>query len=215
MIQREIEYFAKKIWNYHDLRHKLQKSDCILVFGSSDDRVAGYAAELFLEGWAPVIIFTGGLGDRAKMLWSEAEADHFAKIAIQLGVPKDKIIIENQSLNSGDNIIFTKKILAAKKMNFKKFILVQKTYGARRTYATFMKRWPGKTALVTSPSLSFEEYIDYAGSRENLINTIVGHLQRIWLYAEKGFQIPQTIPNDVKVAYEKLVAAGYNKELVR
>ena len=35
------------------------------------------------------------------------------------------------------------------------------------------------------------------------------------LYADLGFQIPQDIPGDVSEAYQALVAAGYDKRLVR
>ena len=44
---------------------------------------------------------------------------------------------------------------------------------------------------------------------------MVGDLQRIRVYAEKGYQIPQDIPEDVWRAYEELVRAGYDKYLVR
>ena len=43
---------------------------------------------------------------------------------------------------------------------------------------------------------------------------MVGDLQRIRVYAERGFQIPQEIPANVWSAYEKLVALGYTAHLV-
>jgi hypothetical protein len=43
---------------------------------------------------------------------------------------------------------------------------------------------------------------------------MVGDLQRIKLYPERGFQIYQDIPDDVWQAYEKLVGMGYTKHLV-
>jgi len=51
---------AKIIWDYHHIGHKLEKADCILVLGSSDIRIAEYGAKLFFDGWAPLIIFSGG-----------------------------------------------------------------------------------------------------------------------------------------------------------
>ena len=44
---------------------------------------------------------------------------------------------------------------------------------------------------------------------------MAGDLQRIKLYAQKGFQIPQEIPINVWDAYEKLVETGYTKHLVK
>ena len=42
---------------------------------------------------------------------------------------------------------------------------------------------------------------------------MVGDLQRIKIYPEKGFQIEQHIPEDVWKAFEFLVAAGYNEAI--
>jgi hypothetical protein len=48
-----------------------------------------------------------------------------------------------------------------------------------------------------------------------VISIMVGDLQRVKLYPLRGFQIPQEIPGDVWEAYEALVAAGYNRHLIR
>src|SRR4029077_17355368 len=112
MINTEAITLAKKLWDYHHMQHILEKSDCILVLGSHDLRVAERAAELYLEGWAPMIIFSGGLGNFTKEMWTETEADQFAAIAINTGVPKNAILIENKSTNTGENILFTQRLLA-------------------------------------------------------------------------------------------------------
>lgn len=215
MNQTEVEKLAKIIWDYHHLNQKLEKADCILVLGSHDLRIAEYGAKLFLENWAPLIIFSGGLGHLTKEIWNEPEADQFARIAINMGVPKEKIIIENKSTNTGENIKFTRELLKEKNIDPKKFIVVQKPYMERRSYATFKKVWPEKEFVVTSPPISFEDYPDKLRTKEDVIGIMAGDLQRIKLYAEKGFQIPQEIPNDVWGAYEKLVKAGYTKHLIK
>ena len=97
-----IDVLAKKIWDYHHLHHTLEKADCIFVLGSHDLRVAEYSAQLFLKGYAPWIIFSGGIahhGDLLETSWNKTEAEIFAKRAIQQGVPEDKIIIENKAKN--------------------------------------------------------------------------------------------------------------------
>ena len=40
------------------MHQPLKKADLILVLGNCDTRVAEYAAQLYLDGWAPVILFT-------------------------------------------------------------------------------------------------------------------------------------------------------------
>jgi len=213
--EETVHQLAKKIWDYHHLNQKLEKADCILVLGSHDTRVAERGAELFLKGYAPLIIFSGGFGNLTKDIWTEAEADTFAKIAIKMGVPKDRIIIENKSTNTGENIIFTKKILAEQGIDPIKFILVQKPYMERRAYATFKKIWPEKECVVTSPQISFEDYPNEKISMDNIVNIVVGDLERIKVYPERGFQIKQEIPEDVWDAYNELIAAGYTSHLIR
>lgn len=213
-----VHALAQKIWHYHLMNHELVKADVILVLCSHDTRVAERGAQLFLDAWAPWLIFSGGLGTITKDIWNEPEANQFAEIAVWLGVPKDKILIENQSSNTGENIRFTRQLLAEKEIDPQKFILVQKPYMERRSFATFRKLWPEKEVVVTSPQVSFEEYLDHYSSkhlsRDDVISIMVGDLQRIKLYADRGFQIYQEIPADVWAAYEQLIEAGYNQRLI-
>ena len=213
-----IRALAEKLWHYHQMNHQLERADTILVLCSHDKKVAERGAQLFLEGWAPLLIFSGGLGAITKHIWKEPEADQFAEIAITLGVPREKILIENQSTNTGKNILFTKRLLAQRQIDPRKFILVQKPYMERRSFATFRKLWPEKQVFVTSPRVAFDDYLDHYVngelSTDDVISIMVGDLQRIRLYAEKGFQIPQEIPADVWSAFEELVRSGYNRHLI-
>jgi uncharacterized SAM-binding protein YcdF (DUF218 family) len=215
MLSPEILELAKTIWDYHHMNHSVQKADCILVLGSHDTRVAERGADLFLEGWAPLLVLSGGLGRLTKELWTETEAELFARIAIGKGVPAEAILIENKSTNTGENILFTKELLQINGLHPQRFILVQKPYMERRTWASFEKQWPGKTLFVTSPQISFEDYPTPELPMEKVINIMIGDLQRIRLYAEKGFQVYQDIPAEVWRAYEKLVAVGFDQQLVR
>src|SRR5689334_7524786 len=89
MITAETLSLAQQLWDYHHMGHQLERSDCILALGSHDLRVADRTAELYLEGWAPLVIMSGGLGNLTQNMWTESEADRFAAIAIQKGVPAD------------------------------------------------------------------------------------------------------------------------------
>ena len=215
MLSPETVTLATQLWNYHHMNHELVKSDCILALGSHDLRVADRAAELYLQGWAPLVIMSGGLGNFTKEVWTESEADQFAAIAIQKGVPADVILVENKSTNTGENILFTQQLLKEKRLEPQHFIVVQKPYMERRSYATFKKHWPGKNLLVTSPQLSFEDYATADIPPERVINIMTGDLQRIRLYPAMGYQIYQEIPETVWDAYERLVELGYNKHLIK
>lgn len=44
-------------------------------------------------------------------MFEGSEAEHFAQIAADLGVPESKILVEPQSTNTGENIQFTQALL--------------------------------------------------------------------------------------------------------
>src|SRR5215208_3730356 len=212
--QRSTDELAKILWDYNNLNQSVQASDCILVLGSHDVRVAHRGAELFLQGYAPWILFSGNLGRLTEDLWTRPEAEIFAEEAVEMGVPADKILIENRATNTGDNIRFSRDLLASNGISVDRFILVQKPYMQRRAYATFKKVWPEKEVTVTSPQFSFEEYPNEVITRQDVIGIMVGDTQRIKVYPERGFQIPQEIPAEIWAAYEELVRRGFTSHLI-
>lgn len=218
-MDERLRKLAERLWQYHHMDHELQKSDLILVLCSHDVTVAERGAQLFLDGWAPLLAFSGGLGAITKRLWSDPEADRFARIAIEMGVPEDRILIENRSANTGENVAFTRELLRSRGLDPASFILVQKPYMERRTFATFSQVWPGKSVRVTSPQISMDDYLARYSheslSADDVISIMVGDLQRIREYPKRGFQIPQEIPDDVWQAYGDLVKAGFDRHLLR
>ncbi len=214
------EAALKTIWDYMHLDHRLKRADAIFVLGSRDTRVAEYAAQLYLDGWAPILLFSGSGSihnhkpGREKFLGS-TEAEVFADVALQMGVPREVILIENQSQNTGQNYEFSIKLLNEHGIKPKTVIAVQKPYMERRTYATGKVWWPQIELISTSSPISMEDYQNDATNKdEHWVNAMVGDLQRIKEYPTKGFQIEQAIPKDVWEAYEYLVSLGYNKRLI-
>ena len=169
-----------------------------------------------LQGYAPLIIFSGGLGRLTEGLWAEPEADTFAKIAKEMGVPEHQILTENRSTNTGENISLSYQLLQKHGVAVERLILVQKPYMERRTLATFEKQWPGEPVefRVTSPQISFDDYPNEEISLEHVIHIMIGDLQRIRLYPKLGFQTYQEIPAEVWEAYEQLVEKGFTSHLM-
>ena len=198
-----------------NLNQPLQKADCLLVLGSHDLRVAEYAARLYLDGWAPLMVCSGGLGNQTRSLWDEPEARKFARIAHQMGVPAEKILIEEESTNSAENIIFSRRTLQSKSIDPSSVLLVHKPYMERRALATFQKIWPDKQARVTSPPVTMEEYPNDVISMEEMINIMVGDFQRILIYPQKGFQIEQPVTGELLKSYEALIQHGFSKHLIK
>jgi len=173
---------------------------------------------LYKQGYADTVIFSGGLGKGTEGVWNTSEAEKFAEIAAKRGVPEKKIYVENKSANTGENIRFTKELIERKALCVDSFLIVHKPFMTRRSYAACMAVMPYKKCIVTSPNISFEAYFAEYGSeeapQEELIHTIVGDLQRIKVYARRGWQIAQHIPDEVWQAYEALLTLGYDKYMI-
>ena len=205
---------ARLIWDYHHVHHTLAPADAIIVLGSHDTRVAERGAEAFLAGWAPLIVFSGNLGALTTEIWTRPEAEIFAEVAEKKGVPRERMLLEPRATHTGENVSFSRELLAARGIHPRRVIAVQKPYMERRTLATFGQRWPEVDVIVTSPQISFDDYPRPDISRDDVINIMLGDLQRLTVYGEKGWSARQEIPAEVQAAYARLVQAGYTRRLL-
>ena len=207
------------IWDYLGMHQRPQKADCIVGFGNFNDNIARRAAELYHAGYAPKVLFTGGLGRNTDGLFREPEAVRFAKVAIECGVPEADVILEDKSTNTKENIEFTREKLKSLGMPCNKLLGVHQPFMERRISAAFGVYWPETELIVTSPQVPIEEYLRDAekqGITHNAaISVIVGDFQRMDLYAKLGYQIPQEIPEEAWKAFHALVVQGYDKQLVK
>ena len=219
MNSSKVDSYAQTLWDYLQLHHPLKKADIIIGFGSHDKRTAEWAAKLYVDGYAPLIIFSGneGVGKAVSGFGGQPEAEVYRDIAISLGVPQQAILVENRSKNSSENVLFAAQLIKERNLAAAKVIVVHKPYMERRAYATIKAQWPQPQPHVTMTSMpiSYKEYVaDPNYSREFTINTMVGDMQRIKEYPKLGYQIVQPISDEVWQAFEELVAAGYTQHLL-
>jgi uncharacterized SAM-binding protein YcdF (DUF218 family) len=209
-----IDSDARLIWDYHHVGHALAPADVIIVLGSHDTRVAERGADVFLAGWAPLIVFSGYLGALTSDIWTRPEAEIFAEVAEAKGVPRDRMILEPRATNTAENVIFSRGLLAERGLHPRRVIAVQKPYMERRTLATFQQNWPDVDVRVTSPQLDYDAYPSEAIRRDDIIHIMMGDLQRLVVYGEKGWSARQDIPAEVQAAFDRLVKAGYTRRLL-
>lgn len=109
----------------------LTKTDLIVVVsgGDTDARISE-GVKLYLQKWAPKILFSGAAasGDVYNALAME-------RIAISKGVPAEDILIEENSKTTTENAEFSSKII--NENNYKSIILVTSPYHQRRAYSEF------------------------------------------------------------------------------
>ena len=207
------------IWDYLGMHQQPEKADVIVGFGNFNTDIARRAAELYHQGYAPKILFTGGLGRNTEGLLPEPEAVRFARVAMECGVPKEDILLEDKSANTKENIEFTRKLLEEQSIPHYHILGVHQPFMERRITAAMGVYWPELDFSITSPQVSIPEYLQRAkeqGISENAsISVIVGDFQRMDLYAKLGYQLPQHIPEEAWQAFHQLVAMGYDKQLAK
>jgi uncharacterized SAM-binding protein YcdF (DUF218 family) len=96
-------------------REGAQAADAIVVLGArvlpngkaslSLRERTQHAAKLYQRGLAPYLICSGGMGDNPP-----SEAQVAADLAVKLGVPRDKVLLEDQSTSTSENARFTAQL---------------------------------------------------------------------------------------------------------
>lgn len=204
---------ASLIWDFLHITDDLQKADLIFVLCSHDTRVADYAVSLYKRNIASRILFSGGLNFFTKHIFPNSEAETFAEIAMDNGIPKEHIFIEKKSTNTGENIQFSKSLIQDYNFSINSIIAIQKPSMTLRIKLALLKQWSDIEVLISSPDYNL---FDAPHSHINLfmiINEIVGDLQRIMIYPNLGFQTNMTIPGNIISAYNFLTSNGYNLHL--
>ena len=211
--------YAQVLWDYLCLHQTPEKADCIVGFGCYNEDIPRRCAQLYREGFAPYVLFTGGLGRNTAEMWTESEAERFGAIALGEGVPESALLLEPRSTNTAENISFTRQLLEERQIPVSSVLGVHKPYMERRIYAAWKNYWPRMRFSVTSYPQTMADYLEANAARGRsktaTVEMLVGDFQRIDLYAKRGYQIPQEIPQSAWDAFEALVSMGYTGQLAK
>ncbi len=173
-----------KITNYIFLDEKPEKADLALVFGTRHREAIEKTYELYRAGFIDKILISGG----KNRVTGENEAEEMSKKLIMLGVNFEDIVLENKSVNSLENVLFSKKIID-EKIGFKlikKIIAITKNYHSRRALMTIKKYFPDYIKIIPITyqvgGLTKENWSDSATGKEK----VIGEFEKIKIYLEKG-----------------------------
>lgn len=155
----------------------IEVSDVILIPGGSHPQLAEKAATLYKQGMANYILASGNANPNIPNYSSEAE--YLKSIAIDLGVPPEKILCENKASHTFENAEFSFQML--KNMNIKadKIILVCKAYHSRRTLFTYSYNFPTNTEFLVA------SVVDKHGLCRNNWHTKPDHISKVMSEVEK------------------------------
>lgn len=215
-LTNEMKSALKVIWDYTGLDMEPEKCDLILGCGCANLEIPVTCSKLWKAGYANQILFTGGLGKITKDTFSKPEAEIFCEIAIKQGVPRNHIFLETKSTNTGDNFRFSLKVIEKEKLTASRILIVHSRLSQRRTFSAAKKVLVGKELIITSPELTFEEWIQRLETMEEvrakeIISVLVGDIQRMVIFPQFGWQVKQEMPEEVIQVYQYLKQLGYTK----
>ena len=117
---------AANLGNLLIVNDELNKADAIVVFSGDNGPRTEKGVELLKEGLGDYLILSGGVVyDDVTM--AELMKNH----ALKLGVPENKILLDDKASTTHENAEFTKEII--EENNFKSVIVVTSEYHSRRS----------------------------------------------------------------------------------
>lgn len=207
----------EKIYNYLRVESPIPARADVIIAGGSGTRtdMADRAAELFHEGVASRIIFSGFSHPK----FDVNESELLARRARQLGVPEGAIICEPKATNTGLNIRLSEEALKARGVIADSVVLIHKPYMTRRFIATAEAQWskPLPEFSVTSINEGFEQYLqreESLGLAETMLRSMLKDYAVIKTHPEQGYQTPQPIDEEAENAYHRLLSQGFEEQII-
>lgn len=130
-----------------------------------------YAAKLYNDGTAPLIILSGG-----RIQWygrESSEAQSMATVMELMGIPRNVMVLESRSLNTYENAVFTKEILEQR--NIKQILLVTSAAHMPRSLAIFKKQGINAIPAPADFMISERNLIESQFSTESRILSFIPH----------------------------------------
>lgn len=175
--------------NELDRKFGIKKVDVLVLLGNSILYTINCAVEVYRNKLCDKIIINGGIGHSTSILRelvrknkkldlidveNRAEADIFFDIITKIyNVPSDKIIIENESTNCGDNALKATTLLNKLGILYESILLIQDPTMQLRTYASFSKYINKKRIKI----INYAPFIPVVNDNLKLTNV---NIEGIW-----------------------------------
>ncbi len=185
-------------------------SDAIVVCCSYDLRVCDHACNLMKKGIADTLVISGKYGNWTRHIWEKPEAEVFLERAVINGIREDQILIEAESTNFGENISNSRKLLP----QAKSVCFVSKPNSLLRVQLTAEVQWPGINIVVSCPDIVFPTEVSNIIGLWGVINEMVGDIDRIQKYPDRGFQSRHELPEKIVQNWQYLIDQGFTNHLL-
>jgi uncharacterized SAM-binding protein YcdF (DUF218 family) len=167
---------------------EIQPADIILVPGGSYPQQIEKVAELYHQGMAPYILPSGG----HNVYINEVEWIYMRSIALELGVPEEVILKEDQAKNTFDNAKYSWEVIKSMKIDVKRVIMVCKGQHSRRALLSYQAVFPQEiefmvTTVMDNRGISKENWF----LKEEKIKLVMTEVEKIGRYF--GHHIPNWV----------------------
>lgn len=215
---KEVYNNCNVLYNYLCDRDDIKKCTTVITCGSSDLSVVEETANINHECHPMCFIFSGKEGKGTRGKYEHSEAYRFAEYAESFGIFNIKMILEEKSINTLQNIRYSYRIIRKNKryIDSSFLVIVHKPYVLKRV-KLICKRW-GIDSKVSCLKANFRDYLKYVTSKgymseDDIINELVGEI----FYIKHSFLFGlarNRIPSEVMDAYLFLKKKGYNRYII-
>ncbi|MDD4495446.1 MAG: YdcF family protein [Eubacteriales bacterium] len=166
-----------------------RKVDAIFLPGGSHPDQPEYAAQLYNNGYAPLLIPSGGISVKANK-WHgvrsksdiydgnyQSDCEFFTDALIKNGVPESAIIGEDKSGHTRDNAFLSRVVADKHGLVIKSAIIVCKSFHARRCLMLYQLAFP-ETELFVCPVDCYDITKENWYKSEYGIDRVLGELAR-------------------------------------
>ena len=188
-------------------------ADAVIVLGSKYTDVPRFAGALCARHRYPMVVFSGKRGRNTAAL-ATTEAELCEQIARPLLPSGTRVLLEKEATNTGENVRFSLALLAEAGVACRRILAIQNATMTRRALATFAKEVPGLAVVCLSPDRPYDDYLASSEEARSFLDDLVGNLQRILVYPDRGLQVAQPVPDAVLSAYRLLLSRGFDRQLV-
>lgn len=144
----------KDITEFIFTEDELEKADIIFIPGCARPETMEEGARLYLMGFAPFLLPSGKYSITKGHFGGEGdyktESEYLIEIGVKNGVPREKILIEDQATYTMENAIFSRKVTDEAGLDIKKAIICCKSFHARRACMYYQMAFPETKFLIAA-----------------------------------------------------------------
>lgn len=223
----------------------IKKVDILVLLGNSITHTIKCASYAYENNLCDRILINGGIGHSTEILRQQvrkderfnyiqvdnrAEADIFFDIITKIyKVPENKIIVENQSTNCGDNALKAVKLLSELQILYNSLLLIQDPTMQLRTHASFKKYIKNEKVNIINYAPFIPEVdddlklinrdVEGIWEEKRFLELIMGEIPRLkddvngYGPCGKNFIAHVEVPNEIGEYYNRLKVLTENYDL--